>query len=120
MVLRWSFFADWLRRAFFGWGLRARRRSDADFSAGRDRQLTRHHDLLAARHTRRHHHVVALTLTERDWPELDGLIRLDDVDERPFLTDLRRLTRDQHRRSRSENQLDVDEVTRPEMEIGVP
>jgi hypothetical protein len=94
--------------------------SDADFTAGRDRQLTRHHDLLAARHTRRHHHVVALALTERDRPELDGLIRLDDVDERPLLTDLRRLTRDQHRRRRGENQLDVDELTRPEMAIGVP
>ncbi len=96
------------------------RASIAHFAPRTNQHLPGEHHLFVCGDALRHHHLIALALAELDRPEFCGGVRFDHVNEGPFLADLRCLIRNQNRCFfRGQHELDIHELTRPEMAIGI-
>src|SRR6266478_2281785 len=85
-----------------------------------DRHLAGHDNSFVSAQSPGNDDVISLALAQCDHSKLSGIVRLDHIDERSFLTDLSGLVRYQHRRSLCvEYELYVHKLTGPEMSIRV-
>jgi len=90
------------------------------FAARSDQHLAGEHNALVCVHSFLYHYVIALALPQFHRAEVSRIVGFHHVDERPFLTNLCGLIRDQHSRLFCiQNEFYVHELTGPEVTVGI-